>query len=128
MEAPGGYRLSDNIMPSQEERPVMTDSRPIACTLAPDAYKDRIAWIAALNEDALLGHERHDRQLDLRYAPRARARVSELVRNEQACCSFLCFELRDDVDAIRLTITAPESARGAADALLEQFMAGATAQ
>lgn len=106
----------------------MTEARPIACTLAPGAYKDRIAWIAALNRDALRRREHSDLTLDLRYAPQARTRVREMVRNEQACCSFLSFQLREDPDEIRLTITAPENARGAADALFDQFVAGAPPQ
>lgn len=102
----------------------MTATRPIACTLAGGAYEDRIAWIAALNQDALRGHERRDLALDLRYAPQARGRVREMVRNEQACCSFLDFELREDAGEIRLTITAPEDARTMADTLFEPFIAG----
>ncbi len=31
----------------------IVDASPIACTLAPGAFKDRLAWIAALNKDAL---------------------------------------------------------------------------
>lgn len=106
----------------------MTEAQPIACTLAPGAYKDRIAWIGALTRDALLGHERRELVLDLRYAPDARDRVREMVRNEQACCSFLTFDLREEPNGIRLTITAPEAAREAADMLFEQFVAGAPAQ
>jgi hypothetical protein len=105
-----------------------TEAPPIACTLAPGAYKDRMAWIGALTRDALLGHQRRDLVLDLRYAPEARERVREMVRNEQTCCSFLSFDLREELNEIRLTITAPESAREAADTLFEQFVAGAPAQ
>jgi hypothetical protein len=105
----------------------MTDAPPVACTLAPGAYRDRIASIEALTRDALRSHERRDRVLDLHYAPEARDRVRELVRNEQACCAFLSFDLREGADEIRLTITAPETAREAADTLFEQFVAGASA-
>jgi hypothetical protein len=105
----------------------MTEAPPIACTLAPGEFKDRLAWIGALTRDALRGHERRDLVLDLRYAPEAAERVREMVRNEQACCSFLTFDLREAPDEIRLTITAPESAREAADMLFEQFVADAPA-
>src|SRR5450755_4679783 len=57
----------------------------------------------------------------------ARERVHEMVRNEQRCCGFLAFELRETGNEIHLTITAPERARGAADALFEQFVADAPA-
>jgi hypothetical protein len=100
---------------------------PIACTLAPGAFKDRLAWIAALNKDALRKYERRDLVLQLSYAPEARERVHEMVRNEQRCCGFLAFELRETGNEIHLTITAPERARGAADALFEQFVADAPA-
>jgi hypothetical protein len=105
----------------------MTKAPPIACTLAPGEFKDRLAWIGALTRDALRGHERRDLVLDLRYAPEAGERVREMVRNEQACCSFLTFDLQEAPDEIRLTITAPESAREAADMLFEQFVADAPA-
>lgn len=105
----------------------MTEAAPIACTLAPRAYKDRMAWIGALTRDALRSHQRRGLVLTLHYVPEARDRVREMVRNEQACCSFLAFDLREEPDEIRLTITAPETAREAADTLFEQFVAGAPA-
>jgi hypothetical protein len=106
----------------------MTEAPPIACALAPGALKDRLAWISALTRDALRSHERHDLILDLRYAPDAAERVREMIRNEQACCPFLTFDLHEEATEIRLTITAPEAAREAADMLFEQFVAAAPAQ
>jgi hypothetical protein len=105
----------------------MIEARPIACTLNPSEYKDRLAWIGSLTRDSLRGHERRDLVLDLRYAPEAAARVREMVRNEQACCSFLTFDLRQVPDEIRLIITAPEAAREAAGALFQQFLPNPTA-
>ena len=104
----------------------MTETAPIACTLAPGAFKDRLAWIAALTRDVLRSHERRDLVLDLRYAPEAAERVREMVRNEQACCSFLNFDLREQAHEVRLIISAPEAAREAADTLFEHFVAGAS--
>jgi hypothetical protein len=105
----------------------IVDVSPIACTLAPGAFKDRLAWMAALNKDALRKYARRDLVLELSYALEARERVHEMVRNEQACCGFLAFELHETGNEIRLTVTAPERARGAADALFEQFVANAPA-
>jgi hypothetical protein len=105
----------------------IVESAPIACTLAPGTYKDRLAWIAELNKDALRAHERRDLVLELRYAVEARARVHEMVRNEQACCAFLDFAVQEAGDEIRLAITAPETAREAADTLFEKFVADAPA-
>ena len=98
---------------------------PIACTLTAGNFKDRIAWIGELTRDALRSYERQDLALDLRYTPEAADRVREMVRKEQECCAFLTFEIHENVDELRLTITAPEQAREAADQLFEQFAASA---
>ena len=105
----------------------IVEASPIACTLAPGAFKDRLAWIAALNKGALRKYERRDLVLELSYALEARERVHEMVRNERSCCAFLAFELREAGNEIRLTVTAPETAREAADTLFEQFVANAPA-
>ncbi len=96
----------------------------IACTLGAGDFKARVAWIADLNATALREHQRDDLVLSLVYAPEARDQVRQLVAQEQACCAFLAFELREDADASRLTITAPEAAREAAEMVLEPFISG----
>jgi hypothetical protein len=45
-----------------------------------------------------------------------------MVRREKDCCGFLNFDLREVEQEVRLTITAPEEAREAADFLFEQFV------
>jgi hypothetical protein len=105
-----------------------TEAASIACKLAPGEFKERLAWIDALARDALRSHQRCDLVLDLRYVPEARDRVREMVRNEQLCCPFLTFDLREEPDEIRLIITAPEPARESADMLFEQFVAAAPRQ
>ncbi|MGH6898019.1 MAG: organomercurial lyase [Geminicoccaceae bacterium] len=100
------------------------EATPVACTLTPGDLNSRLAWIAELTRDALRQHRRYDLVLQLTYAPEAAHRVREMVRKEQACCPFLTFDLREEPDAVRLMITAPEDARGAADTLFEQFVAG----
>jgi hypothetical protein len=97
---------------------------PIACTLVPGDYRDRLAWIAGLARDALRASERHDLVLELRYAPEAAARVREMVRREQVCCAFLTFDLRESPQEVRLVICAPEEARGALDTIFDQFLTG----
>jgi hypothetical protein len=107
----------------------MTRNTPlIACTLGSGELKDRLAWIAALTRDALLGYARDDLTLDLRYAPAAVERVHELVRREQGCCGFMTFDLREHPDEIQLTIRAPEDARTAADTLFQQFVLSSDAR
>jgi hypothetical protein len=101
----------------------LSNTQPIACTLTAGNFKDRMAWIGELTRDALRSHERQDLVLDLRYAPEAADRVREMVRKEQECCSFLTFAIREGLDEIRVTITAPEAARKAADELFERFVA-----
>jgi hypothetical protein len=93
----------------------------IACTLSGDALRDRCAWIAGLARDALRGSERNDLSLRLRFTPEAIQRVRDMVHYEQACCSFLAFELDERPYEIWVTITAPEAARAAADSLFAQF-------
>jgi hypothetical protein len=98
---------------------------PIACTLDVGDFRDRLAQIATLNRDALREHRRDGLMLHLRYAVEARDRVLEMVRREQARCSFLTFDLREEGGEVALTITAPEEARIAAETLFDQFAAGA---
>jgi hypothetical protein len=100
-----------------------TEDPPLACTLAGDEFRERIAWIAALARDALRGYDREDLVLNLRYAPEAAGRVADMMRKEQACCAFLTFAIHEDRDEVRLTITAPEHARAIADAVFESFIA-----
>ena len=98
---------------------------PIACTLQPGEYQQRLAWLAQLSRDGLLEMSRDDLQLELRYAPAVADRVREMVSKEQACCAFLNFELAETTEGVRLTITAPERARDVADALFEQLVSSA---
>ncbi|MFL5493628.1 MAG: hypothetical protein ACJ8DC_04495 [Gemmatimonadales bacterium] len=102
------------------------ETPPIACTLAPGDYYARLAWIAELARDALLGSERHGSVLELRYALEAADRVREMVRKEQACCAFLTFHLEETPREIRLTIRAPENAGGAILMLFGQFLGWAS--
>jgi hypothetical protein len=95
---------------------------PIACTLTGHNLQERLAAILALTRDALQGFERRGLILDLRFAGNAAARVREMVRKERDCCGFLTFDLREVEQEVRLTITAPEEAREAADFLFEQFV------
>jgi hypothetical protein len=99
------------------------DQQPIVCTLTAGELRKRLARIAALNRDALRGYNRADLALRLLYAPQAVQEVRQLMRQEQACCAFLTFEMHEDPDAVTLTIKAPEEARSMADALFEAFLA-----
>ena len=62
----------------------IVEASPIACTLTSGAYKARLAWIGALNKDALRKYTRRDLVLELSYAPEARERVREIAARMQA--------------------------------------------
>jgi hypothetical protein len=96
---------------------------PIACTLSPDDFRERLRLIHTLSRNALLGYERRGLALDLCYAPAAVDRVRAMVERESHCCTFLTFAVCEGADAVRVTITAPERARDAADELFAQFIA-----
>jgi hypothetical protein len=90
------------------------------CTLEPVIFATDLAWI---NRDALRGYDHADLTLRLRYAPQAVQQVRELIRQEQARCAFLTFEMQEELNAVILTIKAPEEARNTVDALFEAFLA-----
>jgi hypothetical protein len=58
----------------------------------------------------------------LTYDPAAASRIRELVGQEETCCAFLDFALREDVAGLHLTITALDDAREAADLLFAHFL------
>lgn len=97
----------------------LAESAPIACTLNPAEFKTRRTKIAKLNRTALTRYRRDDLRLELFYAAEARRQVFEMVREEQTCCSFLTFEIREEPQALRVIVEAPERAREAANSLFE---------
>jgi hypothetical protein len=99
-----------------------SEAAPIACMLDRGDFRERLAWIADLNREALLGERRDDLRLELTYMAQSLVRVRELVRRERQCCAFLDFELRAEADRVRLVVTAPEAARAAADLVFEPFL------
>lgn len=93
----------------------------IACSLDARDFKERVAWIASLNETSLREQRREDLQLILTYDIEALSQVKEMVKREQACCAFLAFDLWEAGSIVELTIKVPDNARDAADVLLEPF-------
>jgi hypothetical protein len=96
---------------------------PVACSLGPGDFRQRLAWIADLNRDALRAQHRDGLRLELTYARAALDRVREMVAREEDCCAFLTFDLQQEADMVRLVIEAPEDARDALDAVFEPFQA-----
>ena len=54
--------------------------------------------------------------------PQAVQHVRSLMRQEQACCAFLSFEMHEQPGEVTLTVKAPEQARAAIDELFEPFL------
>jgi hypothetical protein len=101
----------------------LSEPAPIACTLGPADFRQRLAWITDLNRDALRAQRRDGLRLELTYASAALDRVREMVAREQDCCAFLTFDLKQEAGTVRLVIEAPEDARDALDAVFEPFEA-----
>src|SRR6187431_1991584 len=101
----------------------MTPSTPaVACSLEAGEFKDRIAWIAALNARHLVRSHRDDLLVVLTYDLAAREKVADLKAREQACCAFLSFSLHETDTGVELKIGVPEEARDATDVLLAPFL------
>jgi hypothetical protein len=97
---------------------------PIACTLEAGDFKERLAWIAKLNQAALLDARRDGAQLVLTYRPDHADDVREMVRREEQCCAFLGFDLKQNGDRVVLVIEAPQSATDTLDAIFQPFLTG----
>jgi hypothetical protein len=100
-----------------------SDQQPLACCLSTGDYQNRIAWIENLARRALQSQTRDDLVLRLFYAPDATEDVQWMVAQERKCCAILTFDLDQRMDAVCVTITAPEAARASADILFKPFVA-----
>jgi hypothetical protein len=96
---------------------------PIACTLLPRDFETRLEELATLSRSTLLSSWRDDLILHLRFAPEAEGRVRRMVAQERKCCAFLDFYIEAGPTALAVSITAPESARGAVQEIYGQFLA-----
>ena len=97
------------------------EAGPIVCTLNGSSFKSRMVWIADLNARALKKARRTDLRLELHYARSAIADVRQMIAQEQECCAFLSFDLVEGWRTLKLTITAPETARDAAEMVFVPF-------
>lgn len=103
----------------------LTVSAPIACTLDTGDFKARAAWLADLNARALLAHRRAGLELVLTYRADAREDVLTMVRQEQACCAFLSFEIEEGPGVVLVRVTAPPAARESAEAVFAPLASSA---
>jgi hypothetical protein len=102
----------------------MSEHAAIACTLTGGDYGERIRWIADLNTRSLRRYKEAGLTLRLFYETEARADVEQFVRQEQACCGFLTFELDQAEGMLRLTVHAPEEARSVAKIVFRELLGG----
>ena len=86
----------------------MTPEPPIACTLSGAERPARRAEMTVIARD-LVSAETHAAHAVVRLRPAAgtRERVAAFVAAESRCCAFLRMTLRDDPDALTLTIDGP---------------------
>ncbi len=102
-------------------QPPPLDPTVVACTLTPGDYRQRVIRIHDLAARSLRSARRDDLRLVLTYAPEAADEVRAVVREEEACCPFLKFDVADDGLGIDVTITAPEEAGASAVDLFAHF-------
>jgi hypothetical protein len=100
-------------------------SHRIACSLSPDALKDRMSWIGALNQKSLREYTLERTTLRLTYEAAAMRDVHALVASERDCCRFLRFEIQEAGDTIELRIDAPKSGGMNVEPLFAPFLSGA---
>lgn len=95
---------------------------PFACTLDEDGARARLPQANELTS-RLRGRERVDHRLVLTFVDDGRTRplVDGFVRDEQQCCSFFEFAVRQRDDEVVLELAAPEEAAHMLDAAMEAF-------
>lgn len=105
----------------------MADNEPIACSLGADDLQRRLAAMAEIGADGLIGSSaeggRH--RLCFRDDAGMRERLERIVAAEAACCPFLELSLRADAGELVLSIAAPADAQEVADGLAGAFGASA---
>jgi hypothetical protein len=101
----------------------MTDTKPVACSLGAGDLEQRLAAIAAIGADSLIGRSVEGGRHLLRFRGDAatRQRLEEIVVAEAECCSFLELSLREDAGELVLSIAAPADAQPLADDLAAAF-------
>jgi hypothetical protein len=99
----------------------------VKSTLAADRsageLQQRLAAIAGIGGDSLISRAVDGRRQVLRFRsdPETRRRLTEIVKAEQSCCSFLDLVLAEDGAELVLIIAAPSGAQVVADELADAF-------
>ncbi len=84
----------------------MTEALPIACSLGASDLKQRLAEIAAIVEESLIGQETDGGRHALRFRADAgtRKQLEEIVAAEAECCPFLDLTLEEQGGELILSI------------------------
>ena len=100
----------------------MTTEPPIACTLTAAEMRARRLEMAALARE-LVSADVQGVHAVLRFGAAAatRERVAAFVAAESRCCALLRMELRDDPDALSLTIDGPPGSEPVVGELVGAF-------
>jgi hypothetical protein len=100
----------------------MSNDLPIACTLSEAEMPARRAEMAAIAADLVVAETQSARAvLRFRTGTETRERVAAFVAAETRCCAFLRIELRDDRDALTLTIEGPADSEPVVRELVAAF-------
>ena len=99
----------------------MPTDLPIACSLSADELAERLDAMGAVGRTGLLAANREGARAVLHFRPAARDEVAAIVAAEAECCAFLTMELRDEPDAVVLTIEAPVDAEPVLAELVSAF-------
>jgi len=89
----------------------------IACTLTSEDFRQRQNAIGDVARQSLRSWRRAPGQLHLAYDASATERVRELIALERRCCTFLEFDTKHAGDLFEVTITSPEQAIDAVEAI-----------
>ncbi len=94
-------------------------AQPLACTLTAVDQKTRLEEWRALRRDGLIDETREGLEWTSQWRADedVRTRLEALIAAEEACCSFLTFEVDDAGGVIRLRTLFPPGADGLMGAL-----------
>ena len=104
-------------------KPVMTEDKPIACSLDAGELEQRLAAIAEIGADSLVSRELKGAHHLLRFRSddATRRRLESIAAAEAKCCSFLDLSLSKEDGLLILAISAPGDGRVVADQLARAF-------
>ncbi|MET0609405.1 MAG: hypothetical protein ABW045_11685 [Gaiellaceae bacterium] len=87
--------------------------QPVACTLTPDAFRNRTGALAALGARALLTREQtaDGERLTFIDSPVIEQELRDVIAAEATCCAFLDLDLYRDGERLVLDVTGPADAQ-----------------